>query len=306
MAIPRAVGRLLLDEHKRRPFRGSVLELGRLFVYFTHQELARWAREQGTELAPVERTGLSHDRRLAERGCLDDKSFFELLGFSEVQSCDISDWEQADLIFDFGQPIPEELEGRFDVVVEAGTLLHVFDVPCALRNLHRLLAPGGRLIFCMPPVNNHVDLGFYSFSPTLFHDYFTANRYQIEYEYLLAFQAFWSRGVLHSPPWRVYRYTPGCLDKHSFGGFDDEMLAVFMVVTKTEESTAGVIPHQSYLQKLWSDEKHLVRTTISEVQPDRVVRGGSFADGPILLWKRLRRRLLRLLPRRMPPLVARY
>src|SRR5690554_2601020 len=99
MGIPRGTARLLLEEARRRPFSGRVLELGRMSVFFSDADLARWAREQKVELAPVERIELSHDPRLAELGCLSDVTFFRRLGFSEVATLDVSDWEKPDLVW---------------------------------------------------------------------------------------------------------------------------------------------------------------------------------------------------------------
>src|SRR4051812_27201921 len=123
---------MLLDEHHRHPFHGSVLELGRLTIHFTPDELAEWAREQHVQLQPLAEVGLSHEPLLASKGCLDDQSFFRLIGFDEVTSCDYSRWEGADIEVDLNQPIPDDLKGRFDVVIESGTIQHIFNLPQVL------------------------------------------------------------------------------------------------------------------------------------------------------------------------------
>ena len=147
----------------------------------------RWAREQRTPLAEVRDLALSHQPELAAAGCLDDRSFFRLLGCARVESSDVSDWEGADHILDLNLPVPAELRGRFDTVFEAGTLQHVFDLPQVFANLHALVREGGRVIHGMAPSTNHVDHGFYMFSPTLFHDFYTANGWRIEAEYFFEF-----------------------------------------------------------------------------------------------------------------------
>jgi hypothetical protein len=50
------------------------------------------------------------------------------------------------------------LVGQFDVVLDSGTIEHVFHIPDALKNVLSL-AQGGRVI-CMSPSSNHVDNGF--------------------------------------------------------------------------------------------------------------------------------------------------
>ena len=197
MGIPRGTARLLLDEARERPFKGSLLELGRMAVYATRGELERWAREQRTPLAEVRDLALSHQPELAAAGCLDDRSFFRLLGCARVESSDVSDWEGADHILDLNLPVPEALHGRFATVFEAGTIQHVFDLPQVFANLHALVKEGGRVIHGMAPSTNHVDHGFYMFSPTLFHDFYTANGWRIEACYFFEFFPFWFRGRFH-------------------------------------------------------------------------------------------------------------
>ena len=145
MGIPRGSVRLLFDEAKARPFEGTVLQLGRSSVYFTEAELERWAVTDGFALksAPATNEPLSHDPRLAALGCMDDRTLFRRLGFDQVESCDINDWEGADHILDLNKPVPAELEGRFDAVFETGTIVQIFDLPQVLDNLSKLIKPGG-------------------------------------------------------------------------------------------------------------------------------------------------------------------
>ena len=237
-----------------------------------------------------------------------------------MTSFDISEWEQADQLIDLNLPLPEEHRGRFDVVLEAGTLQHVFHLPQALANIHELLAVGGRVIHGMSTSNNHVDHGFYMFSPTLFHDFHTANGYRVEYEYVFEFRPYWYRSRFRSPPSRIYRYTPGCLDHLSYGGFADQQLAIFMVATKTAQSRADVIPQQSFFGAFWEQERRAARSatgragageqaSLRDRLADRLwphFRRSPWLLDLFLLWKRVRRWVVRRLPRRMPPLVARY
>lgn len=312
MGVPRAVARLLLDEAKRRPFAGSVLTLGRLDIHFTLDELRGWAAEQGVALGSVDEIELSHNPSLADQGCLGDTTFLQLLGFRDIVRCDVSDWEGADELLDLNHPVPERLHGRFDVVLEAGTLQHIFHVPNVLANLHAFLAPGGRVIHAMAASNNHVDHGFYMFSPTLFHDWYTANSYRIEKEYVFEFRSFYFRRRFHSSLWRIYRYTPGSLDHLNFGGFGSHQVGIFTVATRTPEARADVMPEQSCFRQLWREQGAASTNAVPIRRPSLEDRlspllariPGSFAA--IRLWKRLRRYALRVLWRRMPPLIARY
>lgn len=305
MGIPRGTARLLLDEARERPFAGSLLELGRMAVYATREEVERWAREQATSLAPVASVELSHQPELAAAGCLDDRSFFRLLGSERVESADVSDWEGADHILDLNLPVPAELRGRFDTVFEAGTIQHVFDLPQVFANLHALVREGGRVVHGMAPSTNHVDHGFYMFSPTLFHDFYTANGWRIEAEYFFEFFPYWFRGRFHSTPWKVRRYTPGCLDHLAYGGFGARQVALFVVATKVAGATADRIPQQSYFTRFHSEK--MGTGTDSSVHS---TVGAQEKSVPVPLFllklKEWKQRLRRLLPRRLPPVEKRY
>jgi hypothetical protein len=298
MGIPRGTARLLLDEARERPFGGAILELGRMTVYVTEAELRAWAAEQRVGLAEVRDVSLSHQPELERHGCLDDRSFFRFLGFETVESADVSDWERADHVVDLNAPIPDALRGRFDTVFEAGTIQHVFDLKQVFANLHALLKVGGRAIHGMAPSSNHVDHGFHMFSPTLFHDFYTANGWRIEAFWFFEFFSYWHRGRFFTTPWKIRRYEPGCLDELAYGGFGrgaGRQLGLFVVATKTAESTGDRIPQQS-----------LFARTPPAIVPATPTAERISVGGATLALKRWKKRLERLLPRRLPPVLRRY
>ncbi len=95
-------------------------------------------------------------------------AFFErFLEVRELAALDHSAYEGSRLIHDLNHPIPAELAGRFDVVIDSGTLEHIFNLPIALTNCMRLVKEGGTL-FLSTPTNNMCGHGFYQFSPELF------------------------------------------------------------------------------------------------------------------------------------------
>lgn len=304
MGILRGTARLLLDEHRRRPFSGSLLELGKMFVFFTDRELEKWAEAHKVELARTD-IALSHHPPLARRGCLDDRSFFKRLGFDEVKSSDVARWEGADILWDLNQPPPADLTQRFDVVFEGGTLQHVFDLPQVFRNIHAVLEPGGRIIHGVCPSNNHVDLGFYMFSPTLFYDFYSANGWEINSFYFFDYIAYWVAGRLETSPWRIYRYEPGCLDALSYGRIGNRQVGLFIVATKTAEATADVVPQQGFYRDLWRkvDEAKAPPSPVPAATLDGWRPGGYKA---LAAWKYVRELVRRFGPKKMPPVVARY
>ncbi|MFH1851420.1 MAG: class I SAM-dependent methyltransferase [Candidatus Neomarinimicrobiota bacterium] len=237
IAIPAA--RLLMDEHFRRPFSGSVLELGKQHIWFSLEELRRWAPKHNVNLIEPDAVALSDIDFLRKKGCIDDVSFFKAMGFQAVESCDVSDYEGADHVLDLNLPVPEKFHNSYDVIVDGGTLEHIFNLPQVLKNIFSMLKPGGRIIH-LTPSSNFVDHGFYMFSPTLFFDYYTVNRWNIVTNYLI------NNTVDHEKdPWKIYAYTPGCIDHLSYGGFDKgNLTGLFIVAEKSSNSTADKIPQQ--------------------------------------------------------------
>jgi SAM-dependent methyltransferase len=90
----------------------------------------------------------------------------DFLGASSISVLDASPYEGADTIHDMNTPIPEAWHDRYDVVIDSGSLEHIFNVPVALANLADMLKVGGT-IFITTPANNQMGHGFYQFSPEL-------------------------------------------------------------------------------------------------------------------------------------------
>jgi len=251
MGIPRAVARLLLDECKTRPFSGSVLKLGRQHCFFTVDQLIGWAKLHDVALNPKKHYFLNKtDDSVFSKKHIDDITFFNAIGFDSVESCDFSEYERATHVFDLNLPVSDELYNKFDVILDSGTLEHIFNLPQSLNNLYKMLKPGGRIIF-FSPSSNHVDHGFYMFSPTLFYDYYTANKWKIETARIFEYTTKPDRDL-----WNIYDYTPGVLDHLSFGGFENRgLLGIHFVVTKTKNSVCDIIPQQRVFVREWNKHK---------------------------------------------------
>lgn len=87
-----------------------------------------------------------------------------VLGADKVESVDVSDYEAATYVADLGKPAT--LPARFDTVIDAGSLEHVFDVVTAFRNVIDFTAANGRIVHVLP-VNNLSGHGFWQFSSDL-------------------------------------------------------------------------------------------------------------------------------------------
>jgi hypothetical protein len=134
--------------------------IGRQNLYIGRNEFRGILRE----------VGLGDDSALA--GCLSKSGdfadpFFRALGAQTVESMDASDFEGATIIHDLNEPVRPELQNRFELVFDGGTIEHVFNLPVAILNLMQMTKLGGHLIL-HTPANNYMGHGFYQLSAEFF------------------------------------------------------------------------------------------------------------------------------------------
>lgn len=257
MGLGHSAIRVLLKENNRRKLGGSILSLGRQDIFVTQPYLIEILREFG--MRPIGKSPqiLSRKESESKRGFISDEYLFKALGFSESKTSDVSNYEGADFALDLNNAdTPSELINKWDVVLDGGTIEHVFHTPNAMSNIFQLLKIGGRVIH-MAPSSNHMDHGFYMFSPTFFWDYYMANGFDIDVCQIIRYSADWLEGE-----WEISDYTPGSLTHKSIGGLDDGIFMVVVVATKTKDSTCNVIPQQGmYEMGRWKG-----RLTVEDVK----------------------------------------
>lgn len=136
---------------------GEVATIGRLQQFLLRKQISQLDREFGVDLTACGN---------ARFGDFAD-AFFTAAGASEVSAIDASGYERAGVIHDMNEPVPAELHERFDMVVDGGSIEHIFKPGEALANSMRMTRVGGHLII-WAPANNQNGHGFYQFSPEFF------------------------------------------------------------------------------------------------------------------------------------------
>lgn len=101
------------------------------------------------------------------------ETFLRFVGAETVHSFDKSDYEGATCLHDMNEELPDRFQGKYSIVLDSGSLEHVFNFPMALRNCMRMVEAGGHYL-AITPANNFMGHGFYQFSPELFFDIFSA------------------------------------------------------------------------------------------------------------------------------------
>jgi SAM-dependent methyltransferase len=160
--------------------RGSVMSLSRQFITTPPSEAKEFLERSGFG---TQVPGYDWQRPLSSR------ELFLSFGFQSYDDIDFTPAEGCTIVHDLNQSVPAELYERFDLVIEMGTLEHIFDVRAVFESMVRMLKPGGT-VFHFSPMTwiNH---GFYNFSLTLFYDVYRYNGFGEVAFFLVAFPQDW-------------------------------------------------------------------------------------------------------------------
>lgn len=249
MGLARPALRFIARELKREPCRGPLLTLGRQMVFASLETTLKMLASEGITPA-VTLTESEARTRIPEwigtpnESYISDVAFFRLLGVETIQALDYSAYEHADIVADLNLPIPDSLKNRYDVIIDGGTMEHVFDVRQDLMNIAGMLRVGGRVLH-LSPASNTVNHGFYQFSPTLFFDYYGINAFSGLRCYLVETPRY---GAGFSS-WDVFEVPAGAQPRMCAS---DKVLSVFFMAEKTAMSTVDKIPNQSFYQNIYA------------------------------------------------------
>jgi hypothetical protein len=107
---------------------------------------------------------------------IDAESLFDVMGM-KLTVVDLVASRGGERIVDLNEPLAADLVGAFDIVLDAGTMEHCFNVGQAVRNILAMAKVGGFVIHMNPmTMINH---GFFNFSPTFYHDFYGQNGHQL-------------------------------------------------------------------------------------------------------------------------------
>jgi SAM-dependent methyltransferase len=170
---------LLAREHKKYPIKGDVLTLGQQSVHATIKEAKTLFEKEGIVLKnlPLDfdtKNKIPDWEKTKYENYANCQAILTLLGAKRVYAADISSYENPDIIMDLNIPVSHEYCNKFDIILDIGTLEHIFNISQALENIKTMLKPGGTIILGYPS-SNFINHGFYHICPTLLYDYFSAN-----------------------------------------------------------------------------------------------------------------------------------
>lgn len=267
MGLPLNLLRVMVRRHKQVPFRGPVLVLGRQDTYESPESIAAMLEEEGIRPQPLSPADVEAARLPGGEG-IGHEVFFKMLGITELSSLDSSSYEGAEIVADLNEPIDERLHGRFNLVLDGGTSEHVFDVRTCLANLSRMVRVGGEIQH-QTPLNNYPNHGFYQFSPTLYHDYYTTNGFLNISDAIIVHPRLWPR----IQPWHILEYDP--VEHGNMAPFvcdESVQLLHYVSATKAASSTCDRVPQQSIWERIRAGEQIPFNRFILAYDPERLVK----------------------------------
>jgi hypothetical protein len=168
--------KFLLLAKKENTLLGNTLTLGRQSYQLDQKELVQLMTRHGFTPEEVQ--------RLYKKDKIYVEQFLKEIGSTQVDSMDASEYEHATILHDLNNPVPDHLKEKYDTIIDAGTLEHVFNFPTAIKNCMEMLKVGGTFI-AITITNNFSGHGFYQFSPELFFRIFSPeNGYETKKMYL--------------------------------------------------------------------------------------------------------------------------
>ena len=235
--------RLIIKLHKQVHFNGSVLTLGNQDVYASYEDLkslfdeAHYPYQNLDKVREHTSNFFKEDLATLTQNFVHASVFFEMLGLGQYYDLDKFPEDHPVLLYDLNTPVPQEWHNKFGLVVDSGTSEHIFDVKQVLANTVALTELGGWVIH-ISPSSNTVDHGFYSFSPTLFYDFYQANGFGDFACYILYLNP---QDLLKSYPYFEYSYGMS-FDQNLYD--PDLHMYVFFVARKQQEVDQIQIPTQ--------------------------------------------------------------
>lgn len=150
MGIGRDFSEAIIREHLHRPLAGDIVLMGRQTVYLAPHELVEVLADHGRTPCisdfELDRETLFRRASHADRPLVSDRAFFAALGIPRIKALDHTAYEGAEIIHDLTKPLPYDLHGIADVVIDGSTLDNCFDPALTMRTYTQLLRPNGRLM----------------------------------------------------------------------------------------------------------------------------------------------------------------
>jgi SAM-dependent methyltransferase len=175
MSIMSQLALFLVKEHKYKAITGNLVLVGRQKVNLSLEQAIVMLNSEGVAQRPDADIQMDESTVGATGKTLTDHSFLSLFSDAKVSALDITDYEGAEHIHDMNEPLPDHLEGIADFILDGGSIDNIFDAPATIRNISRMLRPGGRAVFFNAASYYPSAYGMYP--PEWYFDFFAVNNF---------------------------------------------------------------------------------------------------------------------------------
>ena len=176
MGMPALVGQWLWSLKERGALDGcrSVFEFGPQsmlnpipFRRFVHSRF-----RDREAIAAFERDAFAADGNFVPDA---QRAYYRLLGLDDYNAVDLEDPAAN---YKANLNLPLKIDRRFDVSTNFGTAEHIFNIGQCFADAHRLVRPGGVMLYCLPTLGAWFH-GFYSVHSVVYRSLAAANDYEI-------------------------------------------------------------------------------------------------------------------------------
>jgi len=184
----------IISRSKKYNFKGPVLTYGNQDIYANINSLKTWAKElkikpnNFTTVSPATSTGLNNINKQS-KSFVHAKTFFNLIGIKDKEYYDVDkfNFDKPKILHDLEIPFSKKYNNFFNLIIDSGTLEHIFDIKSVMANTVNITKLGGYVLQFIP-TNNFLNHGFYQINPTFFYDFYTTNGFKVIESFIVEFR----------------------------------------------------------------------------------------------------------------------
>lgn len=226
MALVEPLVRLLARQKEQYALRGLLLTLGIQDVLFEGREVS-----DNSIFKDLPRSTVTADQVLGA------------LGFDKVETLEYYGYPGT-IEHDLNQPINSEYFNKYDFLLDAGHLEHVFNTAAFMSTVASVLKPGGVALH-FNPTQGYANHGFFCMQPTFYYSFYGANGFDAMECFFLELNQDY-RGPTRVIPIQNFNN----LDYRSATG----LTYMFFKAVKGHSSQVK-IPNIEFYHKIWKEKK---------------------------------------------------
>jgi len=193
-------------------------------------------------------------KRIKNKLKLTDVEFFKIIGFRKIDSLEFNKDDGATIAHDLNLPLHKSMYGKYDWVIDGGTLEHCFNVKEYMESIVNLLKPGGHILH-INPAQGSCNHGFFNFQPTFYFSFYGANKFtNLECDFLemqtSALEIFTNKNakarVIHVNNWNNLDF----ISKYP-------TYSIFHAIKPLSESRKIKVPIQEFYYRIFQEKKEV-------------------------------------------------